>query len=77
MPEPIRFVDAAHVLMSDGWVVRGLCAPPSVIDDDATLDRIAKDYYSIEKAAFDSDFPVSCSRHTAGRHRHHHVERLA
>ena len=24
-PVPVRFVDAAHVLMSDGWVVRGVC----------------------------------------------------
>ena len=24
-PTPVRFVDKAHVLMSDGWVVRGVC----------------------------------------------------
>ena len=24
-PVPVRFVDKAHVLMSDGWVVRGVC----------------------------------------------------
>ena len=25
MPVPIRFIDRGHVLMSDGWVVRGAC----------------------------------------------------
>ena len=24
-PVPVRFVDATHVLMSNGWVVRGVC----------------------------------------------------
>ena len=24
-PAPIRFLDKAHVLMSDGWVVRDVC----------------------------------------------------